>query len=503
MKPIPAVVYLTLVTGLLLATFGNWSYDDPFITYRYAQNLSAGHGLVYNIGDSDPPNRVLSTTAPFFALLLGAGSLAWSDLPRLANCIGALSLAFGGLFLWSLAQTWRFPIAGWAGLVFYPSSPVIVGTLGSETPLALALCLGSFAFYSQKRYGLAALMAGLAVLTRWDCLLVPALLGLDFLLRYRLTAPQEKPTLRRAGSGAILIFLGFLLPWLIFLILTFGSPVPDTLFVKQQQALLNLSQRFAPGFLSLFEPYFQQAYFWLLSALGLLGFVGILKDLRREAIPAFRAFFFWPAGYFLAYSLLGVSRYFWYYAPLLPGCVMLAGLGITVLADQAKKSFSNRANTFQKVLPAVLIFSLLIGQVIHLNQVRARPDPRMKAYQEAGEWLAAHSPPDAQVGALEVGALGYYSQRAVLDFAGLIQPDIARQFQPGGSYADSASWAIQQYRPDYLVLPGGFFPDLENGSFQVCQAGEKLTLVHSIKSKSDQFSYDIKLYACGKIPQPV
>jgi hypothetical protein len=503
MKPIPAVIYLALVTGLLLATFGNWSYDDPFITYRYAQNLSAGHGLVYNLGDLNPPDPVLSTTAPFFALILAAGSLAGPDLPRLANWIGALSLAFGGLFLWNLAQSWRFPIAGWAGLVLYPSSPVIVGTLGSETPLALALCLGSFAFYARKRYGLAALMAGLAVLTRWDCLLVPALLGLDFLLHYRLAAPQEKQALRRAGSGAILIFISFLLPWLIFLTLTFGSPIPDTLFVKQQQALLSLSQRFAPGFLSIFGPYFQQAYFWLLSGLGLLGVVWILKDLRRETIPALGAFFFWPAGYFLAYSLLGVSRYFWYYAPLLPGFVMLAGLGIAALTDQAKKSFSNKGTAFQKTLLAILILSLAIGQALHLGQVRAKPDPRMKAYQEAGEWLAVHSPPDAQVGALEVGALGYYAQRTMVDFAGLIQPEIARQFQPGGSYADSARWAIQQYRPDYLVLPGGFFPDFEDGTFQVCQDGDRLNLVHSIKSKSDQFSYDINLYACGKIPPPV
>jgi arabinofuranosyltransferase len=39
--------------------------DDAFITYRYARNLAAGHGFVYNLGE-----RVLGTTTPFFTLLL-------------------------------------------------------------------------------------------------------------------------------------------------------------------------------------------------------------------------------------------------------------------------------------------------------------------------------------------------------------------------------------------------------------------------------------------------
>ena len=61
---------------LLFFAFSSWAYDDPFITFRYAQNLRAGLGFVYNPGE-----RVLSTTTPLYTLLLTGLSFLWSDLP--------------------------------------------------------------------------------------------------------------------------------------------------------------------------------------------------------------------------------------------------------------------------------------------------------------------------------------------------------------------------------------------------------------------------------------
>ena len=46
------------------------SYDDAFITYRYAYNLASGNGFVYNPGE-----WYMGITAPLYGLLLGA--LGW------------------------------------------------------------------------------------------------------------------------------------------------------------------------------------------------------------------------------------------------------------------------------------------------------------------------------------------------------------------------------------------------------------------------------------------
>ena len=88
------ILYTGLVTGLIYTTLAHWAYDDPFITYRYAENLAQGKGFVYNPGE-----RVLSTTTPLFTLLLALLSKVWADLPALAHLVGAFSIAAGAIFL--------------------------------------------------------------------------------------------------------------------------------------------------------------------------------------------------------------------------------------------------------------------------------------------------------------------------------------------------------------------------------------------------------------------
>jgi hypothetical protein len=57
--------------------------------------------------------------------------------------------------------------------------------------------------------------------------------------------------------------------------------------------------------------------------------------------------------------------------------------------------------------------------------------------------------------------IGYYAQRPMLDFAGLLQPAVAQQLGPASSYDDAAVWAFLQYRPAYLVLQEGALPRLQ------------------------------------------
>lgn len=59
-----AYLVVGIISAVLLMTFYRWAYDDPFISYRYAENLTRGLGFVYNPGE-----RILSTTTPLFTFL--------------------------------------------------------------------------------------------------------------------------------------------------------------------------------------------------------------------------------------------------------------------------------------------------------------------------------------------------------------------------------------------------------------------------------------------------
>ncbi|MEJ2710441.1 MAG: glycosyltransferase family 87 protein [Anaerolineales bacterium] len=476
-RTIQAAIYTLVVTALIYLAFSHWAYDDPFITYRYAYNLSHGQGLVYNFGQ-----RVQSTTTPLFTMLLAGLSPLWSDLPHLANLIGAFSLALGAVFLWDLSRTWEAPLVGWAGLLLYPSFSLLVTSLGSETPLYLALGLGAFALYAREQYTWAGVFSALTVLTRPDGLLIPLLLAAHYLIR------------RRAGRpipwAAVVVFLSLSAPWFLFAWSYYGSPLPATLAAKQHQGAMSISQRFAPGLLSLVRSYAGRWRYWLELALALVGLVFTVVRARRWML-----LLAWTGLYFAAYTLLGVSSYYWYYAPLVPGWIVLIGLGVqglkTVFERLIRYASARLPLAPASALAATLIIILAVLQASGLANLRQHPDTRLAAYRAVGVWLNEHTPPDASVGTLEVGIIGYYARRPMVDFAGLLQPRVAGQLSAQTTYADAARWAVHNYQPDYLVLQRGYFPELEKDF-----VAENCQLATTFPGNLFGFATDLDVYAC-------
>jgi hypothetical protein len=84
------LVGLAALVLLIAWSLRGFVTDDPYTTYRYARNLALGRGLVYNTGE-----RVLSTTAPFYAVLLATGASLGADIPTLSNALGALAFWAG------------------------------------------------------------------------------------------------------------------------------------------------------------------------------------------------------------------------------------------------------------------------------------------------------------------------------------------------------------------------------------------------------------------------
>jgi len=69
-----------LVVGFvmrLVVMFRSAPLDDAYITFRYAQNLAAGLGFVYNAGE-----RVLGTTTPLCARCSPTSPISRSRSPR-------------------------------------------------------------------------------------------------------------------------------------------------------------------------------------------------------------------------------------------------------------------------------------------------------------------------------------------------------------------------------------------------------------------------------------
>lgn len=472
------LLYLGLVVTLGYLLTSNRHFDDPFITYRYASNIAHGAGFVYNAQE-----RILSTTTPLFTLLLASLDPIGVDLPHVAKFISALSLAAGGIFLWHLSTRCETPIAGWLGLLLYPTSWLLLATIGSEMPLYLAFCLGAFSFYSVQEYNRSALFAALATLTRPDGILVPIALGFDYLRHARRSPPWK----------AVLLYAALALPWFAFAQIYFGSPIPATLFTKYRQGLLEISQPFASRFVDLAVASLDHWHHQLGAALALLGLVFIVRRSR-----AWAPFFTWMALYFIAYSVSGVSGYLWYYAPLVVGFLASMGLGITALQNgwaslgtrfSASPSWRALSNA---PIAALLLIPVLPGHMLDLRTHWLKQGPRFTVYRAAGEWLNSNTPNDASIGTLEAGIIGYYSQRIMIDFAGLLQPDVAAQLARETTYDQAAYWAAEHYRPDYLVLQSGLFPKLEN-----LYVDQHCKLAMQFAGQANGYQDVLDVYACN------
>jgi len=166
-------------------------------------------------------------------------------------------------------------------------------------------------------------------------------------------------------------------------------------------------------------------------------------------------------------------------------------LGITTLVSLLKWRFPClSAPVLSTLLFILLIIPLLPGQFQAASRIPAQIS-RLKIYSALGKWLDANLPPEASVGTLEVGIIGYYSHRSMVDFAGLIQPEVARQLRENTTYDDAALWAAQKYRPDTFVLQEGLFPKLQTAYIvHNCQ------LITTFEGQSYGYQSNLMVYSC-------
>jgi Gpi18-like mannosyltransferase len=301
------VALLTTVLLALAARFvpGERTIDDAYITFRYARNLLAGEGFVYN-----PGQHVQGTTTPLYTLLMVAarGVLPAARLPALALVANALADVGSVIVLARLGQRrLQAPGLGIAAGLLWALSPrsVTFSIGGMETSVYVLLLLLALASYAGGRSRWSALWCALATLTRPDALLLVVPLfahmawervaGVEDSAEKRPNRSRGfhtarvacefprcavwKPRLQTSASaffsrisqvrpttGAFVPIRGFpwieiaiygltLAPWLLFSTLYFGSPLAHSVVAKSAayrlepySALVRLIQHYATPF---------------------------------------------------------------------------------------------------------------------------------------------------------------------------------------------------------------------------------------------------------------
>ncbi len=443
--------------GAGLAT-GIWAsviiFDDALITFRVAENLARGQGFVYNLGE-----RVQVTTTPLYTMLLAAATWLFGSAYRAALPLNLILSVLIPILAYDLGRRLAGRITGLIGALLLTMAPLLVISFSMETYLYVTLILASMVAYVTQRYWLAGVLVGLTGLVRGDAALLAASMLTYDLLAYR-------------GFRWRLIIPALVIPagWYLFAVIYFGSPFPATLNAKVAQGEFNwLGAHFLDG-LALY------ADRWIrLENLDTFRFIPFLVGLGLlRAIWSERPWLILVARDLLqvaAFAALSIPAAEWYYAALMPGMALLSARGIQIIAEglmagvyflvrRSKRPYAMAEfkGTLTGILAAVLAFALLRDVYLATAEIVAHnPDWKTAVYPDTARWIAENTNTSANFATIDIGHLGYWSGRHVIDIVGLAQTDVAPYIAQG-----DFGYAIRHYQPDMVLLGFSWLPEIQS-----------------------------------------
>ena len=425
-----ACVLVVLAFGLTQTTA---HFDDAYITYRYARNLAGGRGFVYN-----PGQAVLGTTAPLYGLLLSLLNLTGVDIPQASHLLSVISWAVSALLLDRIGRAIRNEALGLLAAALVATCPLFLQVLGMETNLTIAVALGAVYLYLVNRTHLAFLLAALATWMRPDYALLTVILGAAYVWEHRALPWREG-----------VIFVATLLPWLLFAQVFYGSVLPNSLYAKAGQGLKPLLGgtefgTFGPGLMRLASDLYAVNKLYLLVVL--FGFAGLVEALRSR--PRWLIVVAWGVLYGISYILLAVIPFHWYYPPIWPSVALLTASGIIASARFLThlKPHLHITSGGWAFLLSILVLIPQLDALWHSHM--PNPTPYYRGYVAVAEWLRMNTPPEASVAMTEIGIIGYYSDRPVVDTMGIVSPAMVGKLH---TWNQTVLYALTRYWPDYAV----------------------------------------------------
>jgi hypothetical protein len=267
-----------------------------------------------------------------------------------------------------------------------------------------------------------------------------------------------------------------LIAWLVFSIFYFGSPIPNSLIAKSvayslpdDAAFIRFLQHYLTPFNEQYTLHPKVLYGGLIS-LPIFYISGSLFIFRKN--PLTIPILIYPLLYFVTFSLAHPLIFRWYLTPPLPFYYLILFAGMEsllmrlihkaknhmdrTLTDDSLQTRFNFEKTFETILTFILILPLFFTMnawVIKLDHGNTTPTPEMAwvkledIYIKTTKDVLEYTDPDDLIAAGDVGVLGYFTDRHILDTVGLNSP-ISSSYYPLPKDVYEINYAI----PTQLIL---------------------------------------------------
>jgi arabinofuranosyltransferase len=437
-----SVVVVGLGVAALVAQslYLQWTLDDAYIAFAYAQNWVQGNGLVFNAGERvEGYTCFLWVVLAALGLALGANIVWWSTALGISSGIAAVLAA------WQLARELSPPSfrgAAASTAVIVGAYPALACWAGSGMETALFTALVTTAIWRHVRDGARSVTApiclALASMTRPEGWLLSALLCLD-----AVRTGSWRDTARYIG-----VFLAAFGPYYAWRFWYYGYPVPNTFYAKVGQS----GEQVLRGWRYVRE------FLWLGQGMLLLtgATAGVLAMPRRLlAVAAFIVAY-------IAYVIVvggDVFFSFRFLVPLVPVLAALSVAGLLAWTDRLMPDRRPAAFVASASCVVLLVVSYVPFQQAQTIKVRAaRNMGSLTGYM--CEQLKVRTRPDDAIATGGIGQLKFCTGRPVIDVLGLTDKHIAhRQIERmgqglAGHEKYDSEYVLARW-PKFMVIPRG------------------------------------------------
>lgn len=411
--PILCVAYFTFLASDL-------QLDDALIYLRYVRNFHEGSGLVFNSTE-----LFNGLTSPLFT---GAMLLATSlshNMQTIMILLSGIFFLVASLLGGALFANNRFESIFTATTI--ASFGYFYSTFGMETGLYLALIAASLLLY-RKDSPWFLVTTALLIDTRSEGVFLALVLGVDYLY-----CKRQLPDWRFLLAAVIVVCAP-----LLFNLFYYDALLPATGSAKIAQGKSGL---WGEHWIFLNISYLREAFFSgsffapLFLSLAALG--GLISTRSHRSVWLSLLFLLLLLAFYVGFN---IPNYHWYYAPFFYFIILFACRGIAQLTQLAMEHGVRSAQ-------ALALGGALLGALVTLlNVISLEERGASKNYVDMGIWLEENTPEDSTIAMVEIGTVGWYSRRPIIDILGLVSPHNAdyigdREFM---------HWLLD-YQPDFIL----------------------------------------------------
>lgn len=422
-----AVVYL--ISANSVNGYNGFPLDDPWIHLTFAKNLAEYGSFSYFKNEMS----TAGSTSPIYTIVLAVGFLITKNEMVLSYALGIIFFVLAGIWFYRLssfefAKENMFAIACTAIFIIDKWMNFIADS-GMETTMFIFLLLVTAYSYKKRQSVATAVFAGLLIWTRPDATAFLGALVLDYLWCVYL-AKKDKSIVLFTKSELIKIggiFAVIILAYFGMNLKLSGSILPNTYNAKLTY--------YAPEFRS--RSAFLQGEVWdyfTSGAYGLIMFGFVISTLKflfdtakKKYNPNFLYIVFAFALVFIYwYKLPYAHRFGRYLMPIIPFMIIVSMGGFRELAKLTASYFKSKqlANGLNFIL-ILLVLVLSVPNYLDNKTAYATECKYINDRQVvAAKWIRDNTKESDIIGTHDVGAIAFYSQRKIVDVAGLVTPEL-------------------------------------------------------------------------------